>query len=258
MALERIGTVVLGATFLGAGYTLTHKDCLLLEPTAGLATDYVACMRRAVVREEEAVSQPGRTLHGEIVRRGLVNKNGLCHVFPTAGILSKLLLENHVPTLLDTVPTAIEKTADGFTVEAYGPDGRHTFSCSRILDTTPFGADILLEKTLGASLAAENETPVEIETDTFRVESGRFCGEGYFRVKLPFDATYTQARERLHTLWESEICAKLGGAFRLGAVASAFSYIFSHEYEETKDGARHLPSASFSSPLSAFEKGCAI
>lgn len=267
MSLERIGTAVLGATFLGVGYALTHGDCLLIEPTAGLGTDYVACMRRAVVRENSAVSETGKRLYREIVRRGLVDQNGLCHVFPTAGILAGMLLEKNVPTLLDTVPTAIEKTADGFSVEAYGPDGRHTFFCERVLDTTPFGAlcgdeaacggaaAVLSEKCLCASLVTGGENAIDLATDEYVVESGRFAGEGYLRVKLPFDASYSQARERLHTLWERDVCPRLEGT-RLGAVASAFSHVFSHEYTEEAHGGTHIASASFPSPLAAFEKGC--
>lgn len=171
-------TVLLGATAKACGMALAHPEtALILERGIHPAPEFTLSLDPETAGTPR--SETGIAFAAELERNGVL-KNGILYHQPMSYFLSDFLAKRGVRVLYAAEYVRHEENGRGATVVACGNDGPVTFEARRVVDTRP-GKVVAVSGVL--------------------VAQGKSMETRLFRVPLPPDANWTQARLALADAW---------------------------------------------------------
>ena len=171
-------TVLLGATAKACGMGLAHPEAaLILERGIHPAPEFTLSLDPETAGTPR--SEAGKAFAAELERNGVL-KDGILYHQPMSYFLSDFLAKHGVRVLYAAEYVRHEENGRGATVVACGTDGPVTFEAKRVVDTRP-----------GKAIAVSGVL----------VARGKSVETRLFRVSLPPDANWTQARLALADAW---------------------------------------------------------
>lgn len=173
-------TVVIGATAQACGMALAHPgDVVVLERGIHPAPEFTLSL------DPETAGTPtsavGRELAAELERNGVLSEGRLYHQ-PMSYFLSQFLAKRGVTVLYAAEYVSHRRAGSGWSVTACGNDGPFTFAARRVVDARPGKVQAI---------------------SGVLVKDGRSTEPRLFRVELPPDAGWAQARLALADAWAS-------------------------------------------------------
>ena len=170
--------VLLGATAKACGMALAHPGAaLILERGIHPAPEFTLSLDPETAGTPR--SETGKAFAAELERNGVL-KDGVLYHQPMSYFLSDFLVKRGVRVLYAAEYVRHEENGRGATVVACGNDGSVTFEAKRVVDTRP-----------GKAIAVSGVL----------VARGKSVETRLFRVPLPPDANWTQARLALADAW---------------------------------------------------------
>lgn len=264
-APETVPVLVIGATLAGIGLAYADKErTLIVERTAGPGSEYIPCFHPGdPVRE--AVSEAGRALREELVRRNLLSDDGRLHLGALAPVLMNRIATDglRVRFLTEIVNVEAEPTGD-YLVTLFDASGLWHIRAHHIVDTTstrlssPKLRPVAASKTINAMLHhVDTQAALPVAGDGMaEVLQGRFPGEVILKLRVETADDMPAARNKLHRYWAGR--GETFGDWTLGIVADTM------EVHTAKGphavGERHigLPSCAYGNALQSFEAGFAF
>lgn len=258
--LSHCGTLVFGGTAFACGIAFRKPtETLILEREIQLLPEFAQSLSSIVL--SEPVTEEGKRIRRELERRGVAS-GGKLHPPPASAVFTYLAMRKNCHILLSCDVVEVESAGGGgYHVIISGIDGLNCIRAERIIDTTPegwrnVGRDHIRGKSLSAAICGMSVLSVPnggLKCASFT--KGILPGELLLRVDLPADATWHEARIRLHDIMRH--LRKENPDLAVGGEASALAY----EYEEKnlcrtmKNGIIWNPSAQYKDLIAAFEEG---
>jgi hypothetical protein len=222
-------TVFLGASaFAVAAASIKPANSLIIERNLSPASEFSGALQPNVLAGEE--SDVAREIRAHIEAEGLAAQ-GLCHTPPISDIVCSFILKKKINIFLNAEIIAVRSRNGGYEIRLIGSDGHSAVRCRRIVDTTPSawkdaGLNEIQAKYLSATLIGNPQCELSrFASQDWELFTGALEGETYFRVRLPHNIGWTDARLRLHETFE-RFRASNGGCFKMGAEATEFGYAY--------------------------------
>ena len=253
-------TLILGGSAFACGVASRNPEkSLILERGILLIPEFASALHP--VRLASPRTQVGKEIFRYLERRGIAGGKKI-HPPPLSAYFihwmhqkkSRLLFNAE---LIDVIKTEKETRAEVFCI-----DGQNVIRAQQIIDTTAEGwrnrgRAFLRGKALCAAVCGTiSHVPAEGELRCASFSAGILPGEHLLRVDVPADATWHEARLRLHDIFHQ--LQKTNPRIFLGGEATSMVY----EYEDegairqiTEDGILWIPSAQYKDPVTAFEEG---
>lgn len=255
--MEKVETLVIGATFFGCAYALKAKEkTLIVESESVLGSDFVACMNAARTDVAGTHMPETKEFLQDMLHRGAVSEDGRIHVYAMSTALAVKLHEAGCNILLETHVISVNQTDDGYCVKLFNRDGFSEIAASRVIDTrVPAGAALPTgHKYICGMLVGEGELS-EFSDEKASLLHGALDGEYIFCVPVDMQADWTQARKIFHETYAVNR-DRLPG-YVMAAVGSSFAYRFEAPLSYEENGVLHAVSASYRDMFAAFDGGIA-
>jgi hypothetical protein len=247
--------VVLGATLTAFGLAASRPGVVIVESTAGPASEFAGAFYPGDGSAAAPVSTQARELEAELTGLNILD-SGRYHVAALVPVLMRRILNHHLNVSFWTDLIGFEPGADGTKeVVIINASGRRTIRAARIIDTTAESHPCIAprrwtEKRLWANLHGRTLGPA---VGDVLWQPGRFASEQYFGVRLDPRSDWPEARGALLKAWQNRP-AFLADT-RIAALATEFQYTFATPQVSPAPGITHVPSAAFPTPLAAFDAG---
>lgn len=255
--MEKVETLVIGATFFGCAYALKAKEkTLIVESESVLGSDFVACMNASRTDVAGTHTPETKEFLQDMMKRSAVSEDGRIHVYAMSTALAVKLKEAARDILLETHVISVEKEADGYRVRLFNRDGFSDIVADRVIDTrVPAGANLTTgRKYICGMLVGKGELS-EFSGETASLLHGALDGEYIFCVPVDMQADWTQARRIFHETYAASR-DRLPG-YVVASVGSSFAYRFDTPLSYEENGVLHAVSASYRDLFAAFDGGIA-
>ncbi len=251
--MEKVDTLVIGATFFGIGYAAVAREkCLVVESESLFGTDFVAAQKANPCDTKKDYSPLSSEFLADAMKRNAVTGDGRVHIYALSGLLTKLAIDKNCDIILNTSVCEINKNGDSFTVTLLNSDGFTEVEAKRVINTrVPENADA--EKFLSGMIVGEGSLN-EIENSEIRILKGAFDGEYMLQVKLEMSDSWIEAREKFHSAFAKYRNGILKD-WKVASVASSFGYDFDSAVSFEEQGVEHEISASYDSFIDALQGG---
>lgn len=251
-------TLLYGGSAFSCGASLrAPRETLIVEPGILLAPEFAATL--APVELSEPHSDAGTELLRRLKQQKLA-ADGKIHAPPLSDFFAVQLLRKKCRALLNCQLTELVRENGVWNATICGIDGFSRISAERIIDTTPsgwrdIGTGLIQSKYLCATLYGP---PAQMPQDRLRCSSliaGPLPGEQILRVDLPANATWHDARLRLHDLWN--ILRSSNPGLSPGGEASAMGFRYRRKpiRQNVNNGLFWIPGAQYDNLTTAFEEG---
>lgn len=223
--------VLFGATYYAAGYALSHKNCLIIDRSINVGSEFFGeC--------DLSGAEPNSKYGKELVR--IARKNSVCDCFSMQGALAKLLSDAGVNILFETTALGAYTKPQSDVITLYDNSGNFDIHAGRVIDTTTLGTlNYLANESLRNQLCKGDEPIVKY-----------ICAStenGFIKMPVPLDMSFDRAAAAL--------ADALPKGERIAAVYDRFIYDFADSYTFSGYNYKHIPSAQFGSCIDAFEAG---
>ncbi len=251
--MEKVDTLVIGATFFGIGYAAAAREkCLVVESESLFGTDFVAAQKANACDTKKDYSAVAGEFLADAMKRNAVTGDGRVHIYALSGLLTKLATDKNCDIILNTSVCDINKKGDVFTVTLLNSDGFTEVEAKRVIDTrVPENASG--EKFLSGMIVGEGGLN-EFENSEIRILKGAFDGEYMLQVKLEMSDSWIEAREKFHSAF-AKYRNDILNDWKIASVASSFGYSFDSALCYNEQGVEHKISASYNSFIDALQGG---
>ena len=253
-------TLILGGSAFACG--MASRDpgkCLILERGILLVPEFASAQYPLSVSSPR--TQTGKQILRELERRGIVSGKKI-HPPPLSAYFIRWMHEKKCRLLFNSELIDVTRSGKDTSAEIFCIDGQNTIRAEQIIDTTAEGwrnrgRDLIRGKALCAAVCGTiSHLPAGGELRCASFSTGHLPGEHLLRVDVPADATWHEARLRLHDIFR--YLQKRNPRLALGGEATFLVY----EYEDAgtirrrmEDGILWIPSAQYKDPVTAFEEG---
>lgn len=231
---QTYNAVLFGATYLALGYALSHDNCLVVDKSTTLGSEFFGKIDLSGVMDTD----------NELV--SMAKQMNVDNTLDMQKVLCKLVIEKDVKILLETTALGAYTKPDSDEIMLYSrTDGQFAINAKRVIDTTSLGSlnylanDIIRKDKLG-----ENGISKYICAKT---------DEEFIKKQVPFDYSYDEAAAWLAKTENN------GGLINCDDETAEFYgrfiYEFADEYTLSGNNYLHIPSAQFSDCITAFERG---
>ncbi len=253
-------TLILGGTAFACGMASRNPEkCLILERGILLIPEFASALHPVTFSTPR--TEAGKRICRDLERRGIVRGEKV-HPPPLSDYFVHWMHQRKCRLLFNSELIELVREGDGLSAEIFCIDGLNSIHARRVIDTTAEGwrnrgREFIQEKALCAAVCGRlSHLPAKGEMRCASFMPGSLPGELLLCVELPADATWHEARLRLHDIFLH--LQKRNPYISLGGEASCMVY----EYEDggqlhrtTEDGILWIPSAQYKDPVTAFEEG---
>ena len=253
-------TLILGGSAFACGMASRNpENCLILERGILLIPEFASALHP--IRVAGPRTQTGKQILRELERRGIVRGEKI-HPPPLSDYFVHWMHQKKCRLLLNSELINLERSDTDVCAEIFCIDGLNLIRAERIIDTTAEGwrnrgRMFIRGKALCAAVCGTiSRLPAEGELRCASFSTGILPGEHLLRVDVPADATWHEARLRLHDIFRR--LQQHNPRLSLGGEATCMVY----EYEDggpirrtMEDGILWIPSAQYQDPVTAFEEG---
>ncbi|MDD6883252.1 MAG: hypothetical protein PUD50_06040 [Eubacteriales bacterium] len=259
--MKKVALAVIGATAAGIGAASERSDAIIFEKGMIPGADFGAAMYAAPYMGDKAA-----ILFRECLDAGVMDADGRLHPSMLSPFLALRLKRSGAEVRLFARVLDVCPCEEGFALRFFDAEGLHVCIARQVLITThdaqPGGqAQTAWKKYLCAQLCCAGGKEIHpARGRDWDIVRGTLNHERIFRVAIPTDADWPEARLRLHERWQAVCGCELAG-WQIAAVASSFAYTFERPIcRKLENGVWYLPSASLGNPVDAFCGGaaCAI
>lgn len=250
---QQFSTIVLGAGYAGLGYAAAHPDCLLLEESQTVGSDFHSCLRPAQTTPDAAGPLAGLMREYDVL--GPQEFDSLKASLVAHEFAARQLADGH-EIRLDAQLLDISGAEGGVTVRYFTNEGKHTVTARCLVDATP---DCLsapeavrcTEKTLNVFTVCRTggfDAALTAACPSCRIYPGYRPAERLVAFPVPVDQDIAAACRDVTQLWH---CAFPNGEEKILFVAETF--------DATYEPVGRLPYQWIGQrtldPLAAFMKG---
>ena len=253
-------TLILGGSAFACGMASRNPGkSLILERGILLIPEFASALHPVSVPVPR--TQTGKQILRELERRGIAGGEKI-HPPPLSAYFIHWMHRKKCRILFNCELLDVVRSGKDAGAEVFCIDGQNTIRAQRIIDTTAEawrnrGREFIRGKFLCAALCGTiSHVPADGELRCASFSAGILPGEHLLRVDVPADATWHEARLRLHDIFRH--LQKRNPRLTLGGEAAFMGY----EYEDdgpvrrtTEDGILWIPSAQYKNPVTAFEEG---
>ncbi len=252
--MKKTKTLILGATAFACGLSGVLTDFIVASEDTSPGGEFADAMVNHPV-DVKSLGAAGKGIADELVSRGCLDDSGRIHILALSGVFAKRFYDSGREILFSTFPVSIERTSDGFLTTLFSSvDGYIQVLSERVIDTRADDSDLHgAKKTFGLMLSGSVD-PGKISGA--KVTRGYFDDEYVLRFEVPAEFSVPDA-EKFADGWLRENHSSLGGA-KAAAIALRFGYESASPIDYTKDGVRHIVSASYPDALTAFDRGASF
>lgn len=253
----KFSTVLIGGTYYALGYWTCHDDCLILEESRRVGSDFHAMLHPAEMNDTGETEK--RSALGELMREyGVWTDKGfdLLKAAPAAHEYAARQIEKGKEILLDCRIIDIRREANGYTVRYFCNEGICEAAADEVIDTT-------VERISARDMVRQGRTTMNVFTvaqnPDFNGNLSAVCpeceilegfneSEKLIRFPIAPDEDPVAVYRRITEIWKKAFPA---GEEKILFVADAPDA----EYESTGDGVVPWNGGRFPNPVSAFVMG---
>lgn len=254
---NKITTLIVGASYFGIGYAASHPDCLILESSQLLGSDFHLSCRPADIRA--AGNKEAACDLGKLMKTYHVRENDKFDILKASPVIHKYLVtRKDIRILLDAVILSVQPCDCGYSVKYMTNSGISELIAGQILDTTPLcrtGAvrAVCTAKTLHVITLCRTssfEKRLKAVCPDCRITDGMYPGEKTASFPFSSEESLPDACNKITELWKE---AFPDGDEKILFIAQDFDYTCA-PYAQ-KSGSIRWINEKFPNPLTAFVRG---
>lgn len=250
-------TIVLGATFLGAGVALCNpQSTLIIEGTSLVGGEFVDSLNDKPSAPFAPVTPRGQEYAAGLMAAGVMNEQRDIYAVPALFSLCHMLQRHNVPLLCLTEVCAIQRVERGFRLTLFNCDGTFTLHARRVIDTTSLGVghdsfqQVVAQKYLNALLYNGEGHPRPALPG---IVTNSVTNQSILRMPVPPEEDLFGAKTRLYA-YANQHAAALGG-WKLHYIPSTFAYSMPPTQVTVEEDFLWAPSCAWDHLLQAFDQG---
>ncbi|MDF2926107.1 MAG: hypothetical protein K0R57_5021 [Paenibacillaceae bacterium] len=243
-----VDDLVIGATFWGIGYAVGSKGkTLIIEKSIRLGHEFIDCFKFGDSWDCQCQTEEGERFKEDLKTRNIISPTHRPLLQACCPMLSDAVGSNQVNLLLGTKLLSLEKTAEGYLVEAYNASGVMRICAKKVLDTVEAGGNFY-RKSLNVMLNTNKRKVESIKCSEFELYEAERPDIAYLRF-------YVEKRDSLMTARQKTVEWLYGGPKELeGFTVISVGSVFDYEYSGIHQNSFGI-SGSFTNPVKAFDKG---
>ncbi|PCJ59470.1 MAG: hypothetical protein COA79_10495 [Planctomycetota bacterium] len=252
-------TAIIGGTFLGLGYGLSHtEDSVLIESSGSLGWEFIDAMNaRSSWSAMESLPKLSSDYFTQMKERNILT-NDKVHLPAMAPLLFQFLKDSKLKYHFLTHIVSVNKVENNFEIKLYNQNGFSTIYAEQILDTTNLGYRQTEKKSnqyISATLHSGSNTDhnFSLSGSDFKIIKGNLLSEAFLQIEIDVSAAWDVARKKIHDFWIDRPAALK--EWELASVATRLDVLPVNSKGWSKDNFTWLPGVSFENPLLAMSKG---
>lgn len=244
---NKFETVLIGATFFSVGYASHAEDCLIIDRSDIVGSDFCAAMNASSCKGTYSLGALG--LYRDALRRGLTDNDGRITIVPTAALLAKYISDKIPNILLGCEITDVSEKR----LTAFGSRGFFGIEANRIIDTRPVLSPRITRT--AAAMLTDGTPPRELCGNDWFIQKGLYENEYILHAVLEENDDCVTAQKKLTALASG--ADKVTGTLKIAAFATEFAYFCDNigKVATKENGITRIPSAAFKNPFEAFYGG---